>query len=55
MINDPSSTMTSQFAVKALEECGLLHALIRALTGPVPYGQDGELEGDADFEEKILQ
>jgi len=55
MVSDPSSTMTSQFAVKALEERGLLHALIRALTAPVPYGQDGELEGDADFEENILR
>jgi len=47
--------MTSQFAVKALEERGLLQALVRALIAPVPYGQDGESEGDEDFEEKIVQ
>jgi len=55
MISDPTSTMTSQLAVKALEECGLLHTLIRALTTPIPYGQDGESEGDADFEEKTVR
>lgn len=55
MVSDPSSTVTSQLAVEALEEHGLLQALIRALIAPVPYGQDGESEGDADFEEKIVQ
>ena len=55
MVSDPSSTMTSQFTVKALEEHGLLHALIRTLIAPVPYGQDGESEGDADFEENVVR
>lgn len=55
MISDPSSTMTSQFAMKAMEDRGLLQALVRALTSPVPYGPDGELDGDPDFEEKILR
>jgi hypothetical protein len=55
MVSDPASTTTSQFAVKALEERGLLHALVIALTAPVPYGQDGESEGDADFEEGIVR
>ncbi|KAF9646148.1 nucleotide exchange factors-like protein [Thelephora ganbajun] len=55
MVSDPSSTMTSKFAVKALEDRGLLQALVRALTAPVPYGQDGELEGDADFEERVVR
>lgn len=55
MLSDPSSTMTSQFTVEALEDRGLLRALVRALTAPVPYGQDGESEGDADFEEKIIR
>lgn len=56
MISDPSSTMTSQFIVKALEDkdTGLLGALVRALTAPVPHGKDGESEGDADFEEKVI-
>ena len=55
MISDPSSTMTSQLAGKAMEERGLLCALVRALTAPVPYGQDGESEGDADFEENVVR
>lgn len=55
MVSDPSSTMTSQFAVEALEKRGLLQALVRALTAPVPYGQDGESESDADFEEKVVR
>ena len=55
MVSDPSSTVTSQLAVKALEDRGILQALFRALTSPVPYGPDGELDGDADFEEKIVR
>lgn len=55
MVSNPSSTVTSQFAVEALEERGLLQALVRALIAPVPYGQDGESEGDADFEEKVVR
>jgi hypothetical protein len=55
MISDPSSTMTSQFAAEALEDRGLLRALVRTLTAPVPYGQDGESEGDADLEEKVVR
>lgn len=55
MLSDPSSTMTSRFAMKALEDRGLLQTLVKALITPVPYGQDGESEGDADFEEKVLR
>ena len=55
MISDPSSTVTSQYTLRALEERGLLQALVRALASPVPYGQDGELDGDPDFEEKIAR
>lgn len=55
MISDPSSTVTSQYTLKALEEHGLLQTLVKALTSPVPYGQDGELDGDPDFEEKIVR
>ena len=54
MISDPSSTMTSKSAVEALENRGILRALVRALTTPVPYGEDGESEVDADFEEKVV-
>ena len=55
MVSDPSSTVTSQLARKALEEHGLLRALVRALTAPVPYGRDGESEGDTDFEENVVR
>ena len=54
MVSDPTSTMTSQLAMKALEDRGLLRALVRALVAPVPHGQDGDSEGDADFEEKVV-
>jgi hypothetical protein len=47
--------MTSQFAVKALEDRGLLQALVRALAYPVPHGKDGELDGDPDFEEQVVR
>ena len=47
--------MTSQLAVKAMEDRGLLRTLVRALTAPVPYGQDGESEGDVDFEQKVVR
>lgn len=55
MVSDPSSTITSPFAVKALEDRGLLRTLVRALVTPVPCGRDGESEGDADFEEKVVR
>jgi hsp70-interacting protein len=55
MVSDPSSTKTSQFTVEALEDRGLLRTLVKALVAPVPYGEDGESEGDADFEEKVVR
>ena len=55
MVSDPSSTITSRFAVDALEEHGILRALFRALIAPVPHGQDGESEGDPDFEENLFR
>ncbi|KAJ3557631.1 hypothetical protein NM688_g1371 [Phlebia brevispora] len=54
MIADPSSISTSPLALRALEEDGLLQALLDALTSPVPHGPDGESEGDPDFEAKIV-
>lgn len=53
MISDPSSTTTSQFTVKALEDHGLLRALVKALTAP--YHKDGGSEGDVDFEENVVR
>ncbi|KAI0758916.1 nucleotide exchange factors-like protein [Fomes fomentarius] len=55
MVADPSSYATSPSTVRALEERGLLQTLISSLASPVPHGPDGESEGDADFEEKVLR
>jgi len=55
MLRDPSSMSTSGITLKALEDHGLLRALLNALTSPVPHGKDGESEGDPDFEEKVVQ
>ena len=52
---DPASTSTSPAALKALEEHGILQSLVSAVTTPVPYGPDGEGEGDADFDEKVIR
>ena len=54
MLSDPSSISTSDMTREALEQRGLLDALINALVHPVPHGPDGETYGDVDFEEKIV-
>lgn len=54
MAANPRSHSTSELTKNALEAHGLLQALINALTSPVPYGADGEKEGDAEFEDKII-
>ncbi|KAI0077006.1 Fes1-domain-containing protein [Panus rudis PR-1116 ss-1] len=54
MLSDPSFFTTSDETRKALEERGILKALIDGLVSPVPHGPDGEAEGDADFEEKVI-
>ncbi|KZT00287.1 nucleotide exchange factors-like protein [Laetiporus sulphureus 93-53] len=55
MQSDPSSFATSAAALKALDEHGLLQALISAMASPTPHGPDGETEGDADFDEKVIR
>ncbi|KAI8990373.1 nucleotide exchange factor Fes1-domain-containing protein [Trametes punicea] len=55
MVSDPSSASTSGPTLHALEHDGLLSSLVGALAAPVPHGADGEREGDADFEEKVLR
>lgn len=52
--SNPSSMMTSRFAVKALEDRGLLQALFNTLTSPVPC-QNGDSKGDADLEERFVR
>ncbi|TFK92156.1 nucleotide exchange factors-like protein [Polyporus arcularius HHB13444] len=55
MLSDPSSFSTSQPTVQALEQNGILSSLVSSLATPVPHGPNGESEGDADFEEKVLR
>ncbi|EPQ55957.1 Fes1-domain-containing protein [Gloeophyllum trabeum ATCC 11539] len=52
---DPSALNTSPPTLTALRSKALLPALINALVSPVPHGEDGENEGDADFEEKVVR
>lgn len=54
MAADPSSFSTSELTREALENRGLLQALLDALVSPVPHGADGEKLGDAEFEEKLV-
>ncbi|OJT11189.1 Hsp70 nucleotide exchange factor FES1 [Trametes pubescens] len=55
LLSDPRSASTSAATASALARTGLLGALVSALAQPVPHGPDGETEGDADFEEKVLR
>ncbi|GJE88989.1 nucleotide exchange factors-like protein [Phanerochaete sordida] len=51
---DPGAFATSAATRAALEQRGLLGALVDALVRPVPHGPDGERLGDAEFEEKLV-
>ncbi|RPD63349.1 nucleotide exchange factors-like protein [Lentinus tigrinus ALCF2SS1-6] len=55
MVSNPSSYNTSSSTAQAFEQKGLLSTLVSSLATPVPHGSDGESEGDADFEEKVLR
>ncbi|EMD30899.1 hypothetical protein CERSUDRAFT_120241 [Gelatoporia subvermispora B] len=55
MLANPASFATSSAALRAIEAHGIVPALISALTSPTPHGPDGEQEGDADFEEKVIR
>lgn len=55
MMADPGAFATSAATRAALEQRGLLDALVDALVRPVPHGPDGERLGDAEFEEKLVQ
>lgn len=55
MLADPSSFSTSESTCDALEQRGLLKALIDALVAPLPHGPDGDSEGDPELEEKIIK
>lgn len=55
MLSDPASLSTSSLTIWAMENEGLLQGLLDPLTSPLPYGPDGESEGDEDFEAKIVK
>lgn len=55
MLSDPSSTSTSPLVLKAMREEGVLESVLDALVTPVPFGVDGEVEEDVDFEEKCVR
>jgi len=50
-----SSVATSPIAIDAIARNGVLDALLEALINPLPYGKDGESEGDVDFTEKLVR
>lgn len=49
------STATSGMTSAALQEHGILGDLVQGLVNPVPHGKDGDHEGDADLEEKLVK
>ena len=55
MLSDPDFFSTSQITKQALECHAILPALVHSLISPVPYGPDGDSEGDSDFEENVIQ
>ena len=55
-IKDPSRSNTSELTLAAFRDCSLLEAVISALTDPVPYGEDGDIqEADPTFEEQAVR
>ncbi|KAG2151100.1 armadillo-type protein [Suillus bovinus] len=60
MLSDPSSVSTSALTLAVIQNEGeqggsLLDALISALIEPVPFGVDGEMDKDDEFQENIVR
>jgi hypothetical protein len=55
MVSDPHSASTRPLALKAMREDGVLDSVIEALLESVPFGADGEVEGDEEFEEHCIR
>ncbi|EJD05711.1 nucleotide exchange factors-like protein [Fomitiporia mediterranea MF3/22] len=49
------STATSAITSAALQEHGISGDLVQSLVNPTPHGMDGDQEGDADLEEKLVR
>ncbi|KAI0339130.1 nucleotide exchange factors-like protein [Trametopsis cervina] len=54
MLADPSSFSTAELTIDALENYGLLQVLVNTLASPMPHGPGGEIEGDAELEDKVI-
>jgi len=55
MLSDPSSTVTAEATLDAFRVYDVIPTVVRELVRPTPYGLDGETEGDADLEEKLIR
>ena len=55
MLSDPNSASTRPLALKAMRGEGVLNSVIEALVESVPFGADGEMEGDEEFEEHCVR
>lgn len=49
------STETSAITSEALQRHGILDVAVKTLVSPIPHGQDGDQEGDVDYEEKAVR
>ena len=49
------STDTASAAISALQNRGIAKDLVQCLVNPLPHGEDGDLEGDVDLEEKLVR
>ncbi|KAH8114825.1 nucleotide exchange factors-like protein [Phellopilus nigrolimitatus] len=49
------STATAEITSAALQEHGITADLVQGLVNPIPHGKDGDEEGDADLEEKLVR
>lgn len=49
------SVDTAPIVLSALERRGIVNDLVQCLVNPLPHGADGDEEGDADLEEKLIR
>jgi hypothetical protein len=61
MLSDPSSVSTSALTVSAIQDStdegdeGFLDALISSVIEPIPFGVDGEVEKDEEFQNNVIR